>query len=461
MAEKFFTASFEEKIIQAILSDPMYGEQVIEVFDPNHFELKHTQEVGKILKEYHEKYGCFPSVSLLENVILDKFKTREQPLVRDLCQKFIQKMADRPLNGDMDFVQEHSIKYFRTQTLKKVLENDVLPLIRDNNLDEILPLIEGAITKGSGKDRILDYLADTTRRFEKELDEKVPSPWAFLNGLLRGGWGKKRVITFIGPSGAGKSHFLVNVGIGALLAGKCVVHFTLELDDVETAKRYDAGLTGIEINDVPDRKDEVLERLSKSLPPGAQLHIKEYPMKYASVAMLKSQLGKMRLRGIIPDIVIIDHGNLVKQTASDGPYSNTWGEMKSMAQQIQVPVVTACQANRSGFNDDVLMPDKVAEDFAKIFDSDVVITIARNVEQKISGVGKLYIAKNRQGRDGQIMQYTIDTAKCKIDVMELPEDFGENFVSKIDQEKMVRDSLDEFLSKPIAQNPELSQGAFR
>ena len=193
----------------------------------------------------------------------------------------------------------------------------------------------------------------------------------------------------------------------------------------------------------------VLEKLKNKLPESSRLIIKEYPMRSASIQTIKSHLSRLRIKNIIPDIVIIDYGDLLKSVSvtSEARFSlrEVWEQMKALAQEMKIPVVTATQTNRSGYASDVITADQISEDFSKVMTSDIIITAARNLEQKAAGIGKMHIAKNRQGRDGQIFAYSIDTAKCKIDVFDLSEtEVDEEMKSEAEK---TREKLLSFINK--------------
>ena len=116
----------------------------------------------------------------------------------------------------------------------------------------------------------------------------------------------------------------------------------------------------------------------------------------------------------------------------------------------KIPVITATQCNRDGFNDDVLMPDKVADDFKKIMHSDAIITMARNMEQKATGIGKILNAKCRQGIDGQVWGYKINTHQSNIEIFELTQEIEDEITVALKsmKDKSVGDdqsALDKFL----------------
>ena len=453
MTEPAFSSDFEEKVVQAILGDPVFGEQVLEVMEPECFDLSWTKEIVNQLIQYYGKFRRFPSISLLSNILEQELK---EPLQRKECLEYIQRIQAKPLNGDSEYIKDKSLTFFRKQHIQHALMTEVVPRMKSAELDEILPIIQVAINKGTSRDLGYEYDEDEEKRFIEIEEKKTPTPWPLLTKMLGGGWEAKRLTTIIGGSGAGKSHMLVGVGVGALLAGKTVVHYTLELSDIDVARRYDACLTDVEINNVPKQKNKVLFTLKNKLPAGAKLIIKEYPMKSASMQTIRAHLSRLRLKDIIPDIIVIDYGDLldsIKEHREERHgLSTIWMNMKTTAQELQIPIVTATQSNRDGYNAEVLTPDKVSEDFKKIMHSDVIITMARNMEQKASGIGKILMAKNRQGQDGQIIAYTINTAKSILDMFELTEEVEDKIKDKLEealksQAKDDGDAMDAYLKR--------------
>ncbi len=412
-SETVFSQDFEEKILQAILGDSNFGQQILEVLEPNYFDAEYIKQLATIVKKYHLEYAAFPTASLLETICGEEISDTNAALKKQ-CFAYLDKIKKKPLNGDAGYVRDRALSFFRTQSVKRTLAVDVIPRLERENLDDLMPFIQEALVKGTSKDVGYEYHTDAEERFVDEPFDTIPTPWGPINEILNGGLGAKRLFTLIGPSGGAKSHFLVNLGVGALLApkedgtGRTVVHYTLELGHIDVARRYDACMTGVSINDVIHNKEKILFTLKQKLPKGAKLIIKEYPMKTASVQTIKAHLAKLKINGVEPDFIIIDYGDLLlDETDSRGAL---WISQKKLAQEMQVPVATVTQTNRIGFDDEVVTLDKVAEDFQKIMHSDIIFTISHHK--------KLYIGKNRQGYDKQIFSYKIDTAKCKFELEE-------------------------------------------
>jgi replicative DNA helicase len=439
-----FTPDFEEKIIQAILSDTTYGEQIFEVLDQNLFDLKYIQKMTEIIKNYYLKYEAFPTLSLLDTICQQEITNA---VLRKQCTEYLEKIKSKPLNGDSQYVKDKSLGFFRTQAVKNALLTEVVPRLGKENLEEIIPIIQNALNKGTNRDVGYEYNLDSENRFKQEVELKVPTKWKVLNEKLDGGFGAGRLVTLIGGSGVGKSSLLVNVGVGALLAAdrpRTVVHYTLELGDMETARRYDAAITNVEINSVITQKTKILSILKSKLPEGSNLIIKEYPMKSASIQTIKAHISRLKLKGITPDIIIIDYGDLLSSTEAHREErfntSSIWGDMKRLSQELKIPVITATQSNREGYNDDILTPDKVSEDFKKIMHSDIIITISRS--------HKILLAKNRQGRDGIVLGAKIDLAKCFIEIYEQPDEGSlQSLEEAIKTPKNDFDSIDSYLKK--------------
>ena len=118
--------------------------------------------------------------------------------------------------------------------------------------------------------------------------------------ICKGGLGKSELGVVIAPTGAGKSMIMVHLACQALLQGKTVVYYTLELKDTVVGSRFDSCLTGISLNEHRERKEEILKKIQGI---DGTLIIKEYPTKSASVQTIKNHIEKLKKRGIEPDVI--------------------------------------------------------------------------------------------------------------------------------------------------------------
>lgn len=216
------------------------------------------------------------------------------------------------------------------------------------------------------------------------------------------------------------SHFLVSLGSHALKVGKNVVHYTLELSETAVGIRYDSHLTGIASNDIQDSKQEVLEQY-KSAELG-RLIIKEYPTGGATVNTIRNHLEKLALRGFIPHMIIIDYADIMRSSreydALRLELKLIYEELRNLAMERSIPLWTASQANRDSSNSDVVGLENMSESYGKAMVADVVLSLSRKPTEKATGAGRLFVAKNRAGRDGILFPVHIDTARSTIKILE-------------------------------------------
>ena len=130
-----------------------------------------------------------------------------------------------------------------------------------------------------------------------------------MDEITGGGGGRGEIGVVIAPTGVGKSMVLVHLGAEAVKAGMTVVHYTLELKDTVIASRYDSCITGIPLNELMDRKEEIREYLRDI---DGTLIVKEYPTKTATTNTIRAHLQKLKQQDIVPDMIIVDYADLLK-----------------------------------------------------------------------------------------------------------------------------------------------------
>ena len=200
-----------------------------------------------------------------------------------------------------------------------------------------------------------------------------------------------------------------------MLAGKTVVHYTLELADTVVATRYDSCVTGIPLQNVFANKEAVFDRIQEI---EGKLIVKEYPTKSANTNTLKTHLEKLVRRGNDIGMVIVDYGDLLKPVSALREKRNEletiYEELRAIAQIYNCPVWTASQTNRSGLNAEVITMESISEAFNKCFVADFIFSISRTVEDKNTNSGRIFVAKNRNGPDGLVYPIFMDTSNVKI-----------------------------------------------
>jgi replicative DNA helicase len=299
---------------------------------------------------------------------------------------------------------------------------------------------------GTNNDYGYLYIKDFEKRFELITRDPVSTGWKIVDKLCLGGLGNGELGVVIAPTGAGKSMALVHLGAHAIKKGKNVVHYTLELADTIVATRYDSCITGIPLQDIYNKKNDVYEEIKDIK---GQLVVKEYPTKSAGVNTIRAHLEKIKQRDIEVGMIIVDYGDLLKSDNKKDEkrhqLESIYEELRAIAQENECPVWTASQTNRSGLNAEVITMEAISEAFNKCFVADFIFSLSRTVEHKNENSGRLFIAKNRNGPDGLIYPIFMDPSSVKIDVLPQIETFSEikkNVLKK--QEQSLQDKYKKF-----------------
>jgi replicative DNA helicase len=408
---------YQEKTVQALFEDHLYAEQVHDIIKPEFFKQRHLSEIVRALFEYREKYATFPSTEVIEDIL-----KREQlkDVVRSQCASFLENVRTQPLNGDARYIQETSIDFCRRQSLMEGITK-ALNEIEINNFDSVWKIITDAANKGATRDLGHDYLSGFDSRTVNNVRHPIPTPWPVLNSAFGGGWDRGSLSTFIGPTGAGKTHFLVNVSAGTLARGYNVVYVSMEIADFKIGLRHDAYFSGVRINDITDEAERVKQEIETSVPKG-KLWIKEFPVKSASVSTIRSYLQRLQVTqgGFRPDILVVDYAALLRAPRiGDKSYhdlESVYNELRGLAQEWNMVVITADQTNRVGLNQEIVTLDVIADAYNRATVCDGIITISRTVDDKAAGTGRVFVAKSRFGSDGMVYPFSLDPAKVKVDI---------------------------------------------
>jgi hypothetical protein len=216
------------------------------------------------------------------------------------------------------------------------------------------------------------------------------------------------------------SHWLTAMGANAMRSGKNVLHYTFELTEHAVGLRYDSNLCGMNSNEVQDRKDEVIEKY-KGMDLG-KLIIKEYPTGAASVITIRNHVEKLLLKGFVPGLIVIDYADIMKSTRSYDSLRHelklVYEELRNLAMDLNIPIWTASQANRDSANSEVVGLENMSEAYGKAMVADVVVSLSRKANEKAHGTGRLFVAKNRAGRDGVVFPVNIDTSMSTFKVLD-------------------------------------------
>lgn len=438
-----YGTSFQNKILQAILMDRMFAEQMSEVFKSEYFELKYLEYLSEKYFSYYTKYKEFPSLQMLLTIVKDDLKTNTEEHLKSQIVDYLRTIQSNPNPGDLPLVKEKSLDFCRKQELKSAIIN-IIDLVEIEKYETLVDILKVAVSVGTTPSIGHDFFAEPEDRFALVKRDCVPCgiPELDAKGIFNGGLARGELGVIVGAAGSGKSHFLVMLGANAMREGKNVLHYTLELSDMNVGLRYDSNFTGIPSNEIIDNKEKVLQHYKDNS--YGRLIIKEYPMNSMSVQTMRAHIEKLALKGFRPDVIVIDYADIMRSTKQYDSLRHElkfiYEELRGYATEQRFVIWTASQSNRDGVNNDVIDMTNLSESYGKAFVADVILTISRKQLEKSTGFGRLFVCKNRAGRDGFLYNVKIDTACSKFDIigntdLETAKVENENDLKKVLKEK--------------------------
>lgn len=434
-----FGTSFQSKIIASLISDIKFVQTISDILQPDMFDSDSNKWLVKTIRKYYYEYKKQPTLEVI------KYKIDE--IDNDVLKSgVVEKLRDVWKNiesTDLEFVQSETLDFCKNQTLKNAILESV-DMLENKNYDGIKSIIDDAMKAGTERDLGHDYIPSLEMRLEESARITVKTPWDVINDITDGGLGPGELGVVVAPAGIGKSWTLQALGSEVVRQGKTVVHYSLELNENYVGLRYDSIFSGVTTANIKYHKEEVQKQISKL--PG-KLLIKYFPTKAASVQTLGAHLKQIELSGVNIDMVIVDYADILMPTGNfkekRHAIGNIYEDLRGLAGELEIPIWTASQANRSALEEDVIGADKVAEDYSKVMTADFVMSMSRKVEDKIANTGRFHVIKNRFGIDGVTYPSTINTNIGVVKIHEGSSQFG-----KETQDKM--NNSEEFLRKELA-----------
>jgi replicative DNA helicase len=434
-----FGTSFQSKIIASLMSDVKFIQTISDILEPDMFDSDSNKWLVKTVRDYFYEYKKQPTLEVV--------KYKVDGIDNDVLKSgVVEKLRDVWKNieaTDLEFVQSETLDFCKNQTLKNAILESV-EMLENKDYDGIKSTIDNAMKAGTTRDLGHDYIPSLEMRLEDSARITVKTPWDVINDITDGGLGPGELGVVVAPAGIGKSWTLQALGSEVIKQGKTVVHYSLELNENYVGLRYDSIFSGVTTANIKYHKEEIEKQLSKL--PG-KLLIKYFPTKAASVQTLGSHLKQIELSGVDIDMVIVDYADILMPTGNfkekRHAIGNIYEDLRGLAGELEIPIWTASQANRSALEEDVIGADKVAEDYSKVMTVDFVISMSRKVEDKIANTGRFHVIKNRFGIDGVTYPSTINTNIGVVKIHEGSSQFG-----KDTQDKMNNSS--EFLRQELA-----------
>lgn len=386
----------EATILKNLIYHEAYMRKVIPFLKTEYFKEQTERIVYNEIWAFVEKYRNLPThEALVINITESKDLKEEQ--VRDAVDLLKQIHADRSEPTDIQWLTEQSEKFCKDSALYNAVLEAVQVLDdkgKDKKPKESIPdILTKALAVSFDPHVGHDYMLQSEARYEfyHHQEKKIPFDLEYFNKITRGGFSIKTLNIFLAGTGVGKTLVMCHLAAAALSQGRDVLYITLEMAEERIAERIDANLLNIDIN--------VLEKITKPeydkkfaalrAKTEGKLIIKEYPTASASTLHFRALLNELALKkSFRPDIIFVDYLNICSSSRiRPGGNVNSYTYIKAIAEELRglavefkVPVVSATQTTRAGFDSSDLELTDTSESFGLPATADFMAAIITTEE---------------------------------------------------------------------------------
>jgi replicative DNA helicase len=406
---------FQVKIIAGILTDRVFFERIVDIVEVDSFENEAHRWIVKEIIQYYLEYKDMPTMQVFK-VRVD---TIENPDFRSSVVEHLKGVYMKISEKDLQFVREQFLEFCKNQKLKNAIIESVDHL-KTGEYDKIKGLVDKAMKAGMERNLGHNYHIEVASRMSEMCRKTISTGWEVVDDLMDGGLGPGELGIVIAPAGIGKSWLLCSLGAKAMKQGKNIAHFTLELNENYVGLRYDCCFTGIDFQDIKHNQAQVEEAIKKI---NGKLFVKYFPLKTVSAQSLKFHIERIQaLENIRIDEMIVDYADILRpleKEKNSNSYSEAGGiyeELRQAAGELQIPIWTASQTNRTGLSEEIVQAHNVSDSYRKIMTADFVISVARNLQDKANNTARCHVIKNRFGPDGMTLYAKMNTGNGDIEI---------------------------------------------
>jgi replicative DNA helicase len=291
------------------------------------------------------------------------------------------------------------------------------------------------------------YLSDSDSRYEfyHRVEEKIKFDLDLLNKITKGGLSRKTLNIILAGTGVGKSLFMCHCAAANLLDNRNVLYITMEMAEERIAERVDANLLNLSMDElkVVDKNifDTRLDKIRKKSQ--GKLIIKEYPTAGAHAGHFRALLEELKMKQeFTPDIIYIDYLNIcASQRLRAGSNINSYTLIKSIAEELRglaveynVPIVSATQVTRGGFNSSDVELTDTSESFGLPATADLMIALISTEELENMNQIMVKQLKNRYNDPSYFKRFVIGVDRSMMKLYDL-EPSAQNNISDSGQDK--------------------------
>ena len=423
------TNRLERTILKNLIYNEEFTRKVLPFIKPEYFSDQIEKLVFKEVFEFVNKYKNLPTHEALV-INFTEAKSLTEPQVKESIELLNDIQQDKNEKVELKWLTEHTEKFCQDKAIYNAIMESVTILDDKNGKKtkgEIPQLLADALGVSFDSNVGHDYMQDFDERYDfyHRVESRIKFDLDIFNKITKGGLPIKTLNIALAGTGVGKSLFMCHCAAGALSQGNNVLYITLEMAEEKIAERIDANLLNITMDELYTIPKDDYERKFSALKNKVQgkLIIKEYPTAGASTLHFRSLLNELALKkNFRPDIIFIDYLNICASSRiKPGGNVNSYTYIKSIAEELRglavefnLPVVSATQTTRSGYsNSDVDLTD-TSESFGLPATADFMFALITNEELENLGQIMVKQLKNRYSDPNYYKRFVVGVDRSKM-----------------------------------------------
>ena len=399
--------TIERTALTQLVTNEQYARKVLPFMKSDYFSDRTERTVFEEITKFVDKYNKIPTQTSLEIEVQGRKDLNEDEYKKVVA--VIQTLSSTDV--DFDWLVDTTEKFCKDKAVYNAIVEGISIIDgkdKDRGPDAIPSILTDALAVGFDNAVGHDYLVDSESRFDyyHTVEEKIPFDLEFFNRITKGGLPPKTLNIALAGTGVGKSLFMCHVAANCLSQGKNVLYITLEMAEERIAERIDANLMNISMEDLHDLPkqmfDNKIANIIKST--SGKLIVKEYPTASAHSAHFRGLIKELAIKkSFKPDIIFIDYLNICASSRFKGQANvNSYMYVKAIAEELRglavetnVPIMSATQTTRSGFvSSDVGLED-TSESFGLPATADLMFAIISTEQMEQLGQILVKQLKNR------------------------------------------------------------------
>ena len=421
------TLKIEEITLSKLILNDTYTRKVLPFIKDEYFDTTSHKILFSTLTEYVNKYETTPEPNALK-IEVEKRRDISEEIYREV-ESFIDNLDRDQYNED--WLVETTEKWCKERAIYLALMESVK--IADGQdktrtKDAIPSIMSEALGVCFDESVGHDYIQDSDDRYDfyHKKEEKIPFDIEYLNKITKGGLPNKTLNIALAGTGVGKSLFMCHLAGSVLLQGRNVLYITMEMAEEKIAERIDANLLDIPIQQLTSpllTKEKYSSKLLQlKQKTQGKLIIKEYPTASAHVGHFKALLNELSMKkGFSPDIIFVDYLNICASSRYKGTIVNSYTYVKAIAEELRglaveqnVPIVSATQTTRAGFGSSDVDITDTSESFGLPATADLMLALIST--EDLEGLNQIMVKqlKNRYNDPTMYKRFVIGIDRSKM-----------------------------------------------